>query len=274
MVFAEQNLIGDPPFIKLDLICCRNVLIYLKPEIQEKVVALFHFALVDGGCLFLGSSETIVHHQDVFQTVDKRWRIFRRVGPTRHDQFEIPLAAGSVARRQVDTPPSRLQREDLRMSHLAQQHLLDWLSPSAILVDANWHILYICGDVDTYLTHAPGRPNDNVLDKCRRRLRTKLRGAIHQAIQEKQAVTFGRASMAMDKRGMSKSPSARSVCMIAIEIWRSWCSTPKVSHGRAGRAGTPQAQLRLAARRPRRAPAKLHPSGQHRRRMTTSMSMR
>ena len=81
MIFARQNLIADAPFSKLDLVVCRNLLIYLEPEVQKKVIALLHFSLNEGGFLFLGPSETIGQHIDLFEPVSKKWRIFRRIGP-------------------------------------------------------------------------------------------------------------------------------------------------------------------------------------------------
>jgi two-component system CheB/CheR fusion protein len=86
VVFAEHNLVADPPFSKLDLLCCRNLLIYLNADVQEKIIAMFHFALQEGGVLFLGSAESIGRHSDLFCTLHKRSRIFRRIGPTRHER--------------------------------------------------------------------------------------------------------------------------------------------------------------------------------------------
>ena len=103
IVFSSQDLLSDPPFSRLDVICCRNVLIYLKPEVQQKVVALFHFALAENGCLFLGSAETIGPHDDSFEILSKRWRIFRRIGPTQHDRIDFPVA-GSPLRRDLPLP--------------------------------------------------------------------------------------------------------------------------------------------------------------------------
>jgi len=92
IVFASQNLLRDPPFSRLDLISCRNLLIYLDPEAQKRVMALFHFALQEGGRLFLGNAETIGRHENLFDTVSKKWRIYRRLGPTRHDIVEFSAA--------------------------------------------------------------------------------------------------------------------------------------------------------------------------------------
>jgi two-component system, chemotaxis family, CheB/CheR fusion protein len=91
ITFAPQNLLQDPPFSRLDLITCRNLLIYLEPEFQKKVVALFHFALREGGHLFLGPAETVSGHDDLFHPISKRWRIYTRVGQTRHDIVDFPL---------------------------------------------------------------------------------------------------------------------------------------------------------------------------------------
>src|SRR5207253_1754641 len=84
VVFAPQNVLQDPPFSRLDICTCRNLLIYLEQDVQRRVLALLHFGLREGGALFLGNSETIAGVNDLFDPVDKKWRIYRRVGPTRH----------------------------------------------------------------------------------------------------------------------------------------------------------------------------------------------
>ena len=91
MIFAPQNLAQDPPFSRADLIVCRNVLIYLQPELQRKLIRLFHFSLKEGGYLFLGNVESVGDADDLFETVDKPARLFRRIGPTRHDLVDFPV---------------------------------------------------------------------------------------------------------------------------------------------------------------------------------------
>jgi two-component system, chemotaxis family, CheB/CheR fusion protein len=103
ITFSPQNLLEDPPFSRLDLITCRNWLIYLEPDFQKKVVALFHFALREGGYLFLGPAETVSGHDDLFQPLSKRWRIYTRVGQTRHDIVDFPLIGPS----QISSEPHR-----------------------------------------------------------------------------------------------------------------------------------------------------------------------
>jgi two-component system CheB/CheR fusion protein len=97
IVFAAQNVLGDPPFSRLDLITCRNLLIYLSPEAQQRVTALFHFALREGGHLFLGNAEGVGRHDELFHTVSKKWRIYRRLGPTRHDLVRFPVPPPSCS---------------------------------------------------------------------------------------------------------------------------------------------------------------------------------
>jgi two-component system CheB/CheR fusion protein len=188
IVFADQNVIADPPFSKLDLICCRNLLIYLKPEIQEKLIALFHFALREGGYLFLGSSETTGRQRDLFETLSKRWRIYRRIGPTQHNKVEIPIATTTPHRELGIPAATSAEHREIYVEHLAQRRMLDWLSPSAVLIDTNWKILYISGNIDAYVTRKAGVPTDDLLANCRQGLRTKLRAAVHKVLENKQTV--------------------------------------------------------------------------------------
>ena len=91
IVFAPQNITADPPFSRLDLISCRNLLIYLDQQVQKKIIALFHFALREGGFLFLGNAETVGDREDLFEPVSKKWRIYRRIGVGRPVSVEIPV---------------------------------------------------------------------------------------------------------------------------------------------------------------------------------------
>ncbi|GAA4468725.1 hypothetical protein GCM10023156_60100 [Novipirellula rosea] len=186
--FAEQNLLADPPFSHLDLILCRNVLIYLNPDTQQKLIGLFHFALRQQGYLMLGTAETIGRQDDLFETLNKRWRIYRSIGPPRHDRLDFPATSGSIPRAS-DFAELALPRRDHQVSHLAQEILIDMMAPRAILVDRHWRILYISGDVNPYILYKPGVPNEDLLSKVRAGLRNKLRGAVHKALEEKSSVS-------------------------------------------------------------------------------------
>jgi len=187
VTFARQNLISDAPFSQLDLIVCRNVLIYLEPEIQRKVIALFHFALDAGGCLFLGPSETIGPHTDLFEPISKTHRIYRRIGPARSPRVEVPIATAAgrqalSARRSPASPPASAKLADLMRSLL-----LENFAPAAVLIDRRAEILYTFGSTDRYLTIPSGEPTRNLMLLAREGLRSHLRSAIDRALQQQGA---------------------------------------------------------------------------------------
>ncbi|HTU27142.1 MAG TPA: chemotaxis protein CheB [Pirellulales bacterium] len=189
VVFADQNLIADPPFSKLDLICCRNLMIYLKPKIQEKVISVFHFALRNDGYLFLGSAETIGQRDDLFRTLDKRWRLYQRLGTSPVDRLEILMSPSMPRGNGGAEERSSPRQRETHLAGLANHWLMDMLNPTAVLIDDQWQMIYITGDVDRYLQHGPGVPTSDLLQNVRRGLRTKLRSAVFHARSEQRPVT-------------------------------------------------------------------------------------
>jgi two-component system, chemotaxis family, CheB/CheR fusion protein len=188
IVFASQNLLRDPPFSRLDLISCRNLLIYLDSKAQKRVVALFHFALREGGHLFLGNAETVGRHENLFDTVSKKWRIYRRVGPTRHDIVEFPLL-GTHARLQHAEEPARPDAEPARAAEVARRALLDRYAPASVLIDQKGRILYFHGPTGDYLEQPPGEPTQDLLAMARDGLRQRLRAAVREATEKHNSVT-------------------------------------------------------------------------------------
>jgi len=192
VIFARQNLITDAPFSKLDLIVCRNLLIYLEPEFQRKVVALLHFSLNEGGFLFLGPSETIGRHVDLFEPVSKKWRIFQRIGPARLEQVQVPIAAKVeplVPTRRA--APSGAPPRPISFAELTHRLLLDRFAPVALLINRKYEILYFFGATDRYLAVPAGEPSQDLMAMARDGLRTKLRAAIHKAVRENAPITLG-----------------------------------------------------------------------------------
>jgi two-component system CheB/CheR fusion protein len=182
VVFARQNLIADAPFSRLDLISCRNLLIYLEPDVQKRVVSLFHFALVDGGRLFLGSAESVGPAEDLFDTVSKKWRVYRRIGPTRHDRVIMPVMA------QTEHLP--LQAAPIlpaTANHLlarVQRILLDRFAPASVVINRRSEILFFSGPVDQFLTQPPGPPTHDLIARLREGLQSRLRSMVHRAVSE------------------------------------------------------------------------------------------
>lgn len=187
VVFAPQSLIMDPPFTKLDLLSCRNLLIYLAPEMQKKLFPLFHYSLTPGGILFLGSAETVGTFTDLFTPANNKLRLFRRTGSTVRTEpmefpssFAPPLPAGSVPLAAAN-PPQNFQS-------LADQVVLERFAPPAVLVNGKGDILYVSGRTGKYLEPAAGKANWNIFAMTREGLRYELGNAFHKALEQEDPV--------------------------------------------------------------------------------------
>ena len=180
LVFAEQSLIKDPPFSKLDLISCRNLLIYLEGELQKKLLPLFHYALRSGGYLFLGNSESIGEATELFVPIDRKWKLFqRRETQTAPGQvgFFLPVvpSAGKREKNEEKATPLAAYRE------LAEKSLLEHYDTAALLVDEQGEVLYIHGRTGRYLEPAPGEVRWTLLNMAREGLRLVLATCLRQA---------------------------------------------------------------------------------------------
>jgi len=186
MIFAPQNVIMDPPFTKLDLVSCRNLLIYLTPELQKKLLPLFHYSLNPGGVLFLGNAEAIGEFTHLFAPLDGRTRLYRRLeSGLRAEPIEFPAAFMTVrtgAPPKALKPPANLQSE-------AEQLLLQRYSPAAVLVNDKGDILFISGRTGKYLEPAVGKANLNLFAMARQGLRYELTDAFRKALRQPDAVT-------------------------------------------------------------------------------------
>ncbi|MEE4376465.1 MAG: chemotaxis protein CheB [Candidatus Competibacteraceae bacterium] len=190
VVFAHQNLINDPPFSKLDLISCRNLMIYLQPKAQDKSIALFHFALKRDRYLLLGSSESIGRHDNLFATVSKQARIYQRLNDIVAQPIDFPLLDQIRHSNDVETAPDDKQSvpQPPRFKELAKSWLLDEFAPAAVIINRCYEVLYFHGPVVNYLDIPSGEPNHNLLDMLREGLLTRVRSAIHRAFRDNQKV--------------------------------------------------------------------------------------
>jgi len=189
VVFAPQSLILDPPFTKLDILCCRNLLIYLAPEMQKKLMPLFHYSLSPGGILFLGSAETIGGFTDLFASLGVKTRLYRRIeSATRTEPIEFPpafappLPAGTETRPEAKTLPS--------LQALADQLVLDLYSLPAVLVNDKGDVLYVSGRTGKYLEPAAGKANWNVFVMARAGLRYEITNAFEKVLGQHGAVAL------------------------------------------------------------------------------------
>ncbi len=184
VVFTVQDVLADPPFSRLDLVSCRNLLIYLRPEAQAKIISLFHFALREGGLLLLGTSETIGGADDRFELVSKRERLYRHIVRARAGNLGFAVTAtGSprpLARPASGAAPSR----QTALAELCRRLVMESYAPAAVLINSANECLYFLGPTDWYLQVAPGHPTLDLLVMARPSMRIKLRAAIQQATRE------------------------------------------------------------------------------------------
>ena len=188
VTFATQNVIMDPPFTKLDILICRNLLIYLTPELQKKLLPLFHYSLNPGGVLFLGSAEAVSTFTELFAPLHIKSRLFRRRESVL--QLEPVLFPASFAPAPPGVPKELLMvKPAANLQTLADQLLLQHFSPPAVLVNDKGDILYISGRTGKYLEPAAGKANWNIFAMAREGLRFELGSAFQKAVRQKEAIT-------------------------------------------------------------------------------------
>ena len=183
VLFAEHNVLRDPPFSRMDLICCRNLLIYLDREAQNRILEMFRFALRPGGYLFLGTSESTDAVPNLFSIVDKKSRIFK-TNPQAHAIRHLPVLVGSPLYRTSTVRPKEARRESSlpSVAELHRKYIDEVVSPS-VLIDSRYNVLHLSDKVGTFLHHGGGAPSLNLLGNVHAELRTELRTALFQASQ-------------------------------------------------------------------------------------------
>jgi two-component system CheB/CheR fusion protein len=184
IVFAKHNLIKDAPFSKLDLLCCRNVLIYLDNSLQKKLIPMFHYTLNPGGTLFLGESESIGTFADLFVPVDAKSKIFRRKAVEtgyEPEAGEIGFREPVKIRKEVALPVKRLAHD---AAEIAERVILRDYSLPCVLVDREYNIVYFNGDTSKYLIQPSGKPAFNILQMARPEIHFKLNLLLKRAFHE------------------------------------------------------------------------------------------
>ena len=182
VVFAVQNVIKDPPFTKLDLLACRNLMIYLEPELQDRVIATFHYSLRPGGVLLLSPSESLGHSAELFKPISRKWKLFEvipspasaRIVAASAQPWRDPAVAVTAG------APERREKE-VDVAELTARSLLQSFAPASVVTDLAGNIVYVHGDTGRYLRPAPGKPSFNVVEMARGGLEVELRSAFHVA---------------------------------------------------------------------------------------------
>jgi two-component system CheB/CheR fusion protein len=195
VVFATHNIIKDPPFTRLDFISCRNLLIYLESDVQEKVLSNFNYALKKDGILFLGPSESIGEFIDAFSAVDKKWKIFKNM---KSDSLSLNYIKNHSVQYQRNShiyweskfglKESIPQKVNNDITELAEKKLMDIFTPPSALINDMGEILYIHGRLGNYLEPSPGKAHMNIYEMSREGIKLDLSSAIQSAITNKRKV--------------------------------------------------------------------------------------
>ena len=188
VVFTVQDVLADPPFSRLDLVSCRNLLIYLGPEAQAKVIALFHFALRKDGILLLGNAETIGTVEGQFEVVSKAERLYRHSGRSSSSKIGFSMSTNDNLLIQSPTAKASALARQTDLAALCQRLVMDAHAPAAVLINRKLECLYSLGPTERYLRIATGHPSHDLLDMAPQALRTRLRAAIQQVSADKPVV--------------------------------------------------------------------------------------
>lgn len=223
VVFAQHDLISDPPFTRVDLVACRNLMIYLTVELQQKLMRIFRYSLNVGGILLLGTAETIGADTDAFATLDASNRIYRRVGPRSaahggHGLPSLPTARGAVR-------ALRGERQSLDTKLPTERALLRLFSPPAVVVDDDGEIRHVLGTTTRYLDAPTGRNGHNVQTLAKAPLRRAIaellaavpRGRDNRAVRESARSRRAATLTRMTARRLVAPASLRGLLLIAFE---------------------------------------------------------
>lgn len=193
LVFSEQNMVRDPPFSRLDLISCRNLLIYMNADLQKKLIPLFHYALNPGGFLFLGTSESIGDFNSLFTVMDRKFKLYQRRDGFGSPSIPLPGGFANVADCSCSTAPpvplSPNRSTPRTVQHLTEQALLHQVAPAALLVNRNGDILYIHGRTGLFLEPASGASGvSNIFKMAREGLRQALTTVLHKSTTSRETI--------------------------------------------------------------------------------------
>lgn len=185
IIFAQQNVIKDPPFTKLDMLSCRNLMIYLSADLQKRLLPIFHYALKPKGLLVLGPSESVGQYVDLFETMDRKWKVFRRLDAPA--AYPLPQIPAQHVRTEPLTPlvePLVATKKGAPVTTQIQTLLLNRFAPPSLVVNARGDIIYIHGRTGAYLEPRAGQPRMNIHDMARDDLALALGSAMRQAVTQ------------------------------------------------------------------------------------------
>lgn len=257
VIFAPQNILMDPPFTRLDMLSCRNLLIYLSTELQDTLLPLFHYSLNPGGILFLGSAETIGRFTDLFTPLDGKSRLYQRSDGTMDAAVVFPTREFPALADEEQGVPTRRALPNLQT--LTEQMVLRQFAPAAVLVNHKGDIVYISGRTGKYLEPAAGKANWDIHAMAREGLRVDLAQALHKAMRQGGIVSVdglkvksdvGYQSLKLTVQAIDEPEALRGMALIVFQDVATPAteSTDKGQRlpSRSGRAAALEEELRKA----------------------------
>src|SRR5215813_1067884 len=209
VLFAQQNLLTDAPFSRIDLVSCRNFLIYLESEVQQKLLSLLHFSLNEGGYLVLGPSESVGAQVNLFEPVSKKWRIYRRVGASLRPRAEFPAEFYEKINERARPPLPTRAPGTSAPEQIMREALLAEYAPASVLVGRDYEVLYFYGATNRYLEQPSGQPTRNLISLTSDTLRSRVRAAAHKAQREGRRVSVGGGRVRRNGHAVSVRVSAK-----------------------------------------------------------------
>lgn len=234
VVFTVQDVLADPPFFHIDMVSCRNLLIYLGPEAQAKVVSIFDFALREDGILLLGNSETVGNFDGRFEVISKPERLYRHRGRSQSREFGFSARAVGDARPLARPGQIQAPARQAAFAEICRRLVIQTYAPAAVLVNRKHECLYSLGPIDRYLSVAPGYPTQDLLAMAHEDTRAKLRSAMQQASQNNARTVVAGGLKDRNGNALPYSIDVQPVPSEGEELWLvCFVDEPKCEEGRA-----------------------------------------
>ena len=190
VIFGQHDLLADPPYSRLDLVTCRNLLIYIEPVTQERILLLCHFALRPDGYLFLGSAETVGVHEKLFRIISRKWHIYQRTGTTPREHIDWQVGATKLRLASDIREPSTETGREVLLANLTRNALFERFAPAAVLVNARFEVLHSTGAANRFLLPGGGSNKPSLLPRLPTSIRTQLPGAIRRVDRSERPVSL------------------------------------------------------------------------------------
>ncbi len=251
IIFAHHNLLNDPPFSRLDLLVCRNLLIYLNPDAQKRLLPIFFHALLPDRYMFLGTSENIGTFIDLFETVDKKWKLFCRKAAGHNIDLKLPYFQPGRPSNEQEPTRQAPERDAIGAGTLAERMLLELYAPASVVINEKCEVVHFFSRTSVFLEQPVGKPTLDIFKMAREDLRPALRAGIHKVQSRQEPVVYRDVKINLDGKevviNLRVEPvlhpaSAKGLSLVMFEIVEEPAGGEKPVAGRSSSARRPRAK--------------------------------